>query len=57
MISPPKNDTDSPRVYRGGGWDNYVPSWERAASRNASVPAVRGDIIGFRAYLPGRKPQ
>ena len=51
-----KNDTNAPRVYHGGSWYDVDPSWVRAASRNASVPAVRGDIIGFRCALRGREP-
>jgi formylglycine-generating enzyme required for sulfatase activity len=50
-----KNDTDS-RVNRGGGWHNGEPSWVRAASRDARVPAGRSGDIGFRTSLPVRQP-
>ena len=54
MTPAQKNASDPPRVYRGGSWYFYEPSWVRAASRDSLVPASRNDDIGFRAYLPGR---
>ena len=55
MSTPAKNGT-SPRVRRGGGWGDCVPSWVRAASRLTYQPAYRNDIIGFRCVLRGRQP-
>ena len=45
------------RVLRGGCWKFSGPSWVRAASRNALVPAYRGVSIGFRCALRGREPR
>ena len=56
-MTPTKNDTASPRVYHGGGWFDYVPSWVRPASRNTYEPADRGNFIGFRTSLPARQPR
>jgi formylglycine-generating enzyme required for sulfatase activity len=35
------------RVLRGGSWD-YKPQYVRAAFRNVSEPAYRGNSSGFR---------
>ena len=43
--------------YRGGSWFNFGPSWVRAASRYAYVPAYRLDYLGFRCALRGREPR
>ena len=45
------------RVIRGGGWYDNEPSWVRAASRLADVPAYRDDDFGFRTHLPVRQPR
>ena len=45
------------RVYRGGSWDISEPSWVRAASRSALVPAYRSSDFGFRCALPVRQPR
>ena len=45
------------RVLRGGRWNSRAPSWVRAASRDAVVPASRLDILGFRTHLPVRQPR
>jgi formylglycine-generating enzyme required for sulfatase activity len=52
--TPP--DTTS-RVFHGGGWSDYVPSWVRAASRSANEPAGRDSFVGFRCALRGRQPR
>lgn len=57
MSTPPKNDTTSCRVIRGGSWGSFVPSWVRAASRDTDDPAVRSNDIGFRTTLSGRVKQ
>ena len=48
---------NSPRVYRGGVWYDFGPSWVRAASRSAAPPAYRIYSIGFRCALRGRQPR
>jgi formylglycine-generating enzyme required for sulfatase activity len=55
-MNPPTKPSDT-RVYRGGSWGNYVPSWVRAASRFTYVPADRINNIGFRCALRGREPR
>jgi formylglycine-generating enzyme required for sulfatase activity len=48
----PKTDNRL-RVYRGGCWDNYGPSWVRAASRDTDVSAYRNIFLGFRCARGG----
>ena len=48
------NPTDTLyRVYRGGCWYDNAPSWVRAASRGANVPAKRFNFLGFRCARGG----
>ena len=56
MTPAQKNASDPPRVYRGGSWYFYEPSWVRAASRDTLEPAIRLSAIGFRCALRGREP-
>ena len=49
-----ENDTTSPRVLRGGGWNGNAPSWLSAASRDSDEPEDRGSRFGFRTALAGR---
>ena len=54
--TPP--DTTSPRVLRGGSWNDDGASWVRAASRNTGGPALCDDSgVGFRCALRGRQPR
>ena len=39
-------------VHRGGGWNNHVPAWVRAARRRDAV-AFRVDNLGFRCARGG----
>ena len=55
-MNPPTKPSDL-RVIRGGGWDSYVPSWVRAASRGSDGPATRDDNLGFRTTLTVRQPR
>jgi formylglycine-generating enzyme required for sulfatase activity len=56
-MTPTKNTPPDTlhRVFRGGSWYFYEPSWVRAASRGTIVPASRYDGIGFRTSLPVRQ--
>lgn len=54
MSNPAQNEPHSRRVYRSGGWYNYVASRVRAASRGSIEPAYRSSFIGFRTALAGR---
>ena len=56
-MTPTENDTNSPRVNRGGSWYNDGPWWVRAPSRVTGVPADRNRGIGFRTSLPARQPR
>ena len=35
-------------VFRGGGWNNFVPRFVRAADRTKDAPTTRNDNLGFR---------
>jgi len=54
MTPPSITDLTSPRVYRGGSWSDYGPSWLSAASRVTDEPAIRSNDIGFRCSLRWR---
>ena len=59
-MTPTKNDTTSPRVYRvyrGGSWYYNEPPWVRAASRITDEPAYPVPDVGFRTSLPVRQPR
>ena len=51
-VSDPKTDTLY-RVFRGGCWIDFVPSWVRAAARDSDAPSYRNSIIGFRCARGG----
>ena len=54
------NPTTKPsdlRVYLGGSWGGSEPSWVRAASRSAHLPANRSGSLGFRTTLTVRQPR
>ena len=57
MNPTPKPTDTTPRVFRGGSWYDYEPSWVRAAARDSFVPAYRYGAIGFRCALRGREPR
>lgn len=57
MNPTPKPADTRLRVLHGGSWGNNEPSWVRAASRSAYLPAYRINVIGFRCALRGRQPQ
>ena len=58
MNPPTTKPTDTRyRVNRGGCWYGNVPSWVRAESRVANVPAFRNNNVGFRCALRGREPR
>jgi formylglycine-generating enzyme required for sulfatase activity len=46
-VGPPEG---SPRVFRGGGWDNWAEHC-RSANRSGIVPSHRNDLCGFRVAL------
>ena len=48
----PKTD-NCPRVFRGGGWDNHVAAWVRAAIRHWGAPGDRYNNLGFRCAQRG----
>ena len=57
MTRPKRNappNPDTPRVFRGGSWNDRAPLWVRAASRYTRGPANRGYNFGFRVTLAGR---
>jgi len=56
MDDPPRAETGSGRVIRGGGWKDAI--WDcRAANRSAFVPTGRLPHLGFRvAAVPPSKP-
>ncbi len=57
-IDTTKPTSDTPlRVFRGGCWHIYAPSWVRTASRNSREPAFRFDYLGFRTRLSVRSPR
>ena len=51
-MSNPKTDTLL-RVYRGGSWDNFDPSWVRVALLSWSGPTYRDIDLGFRCARVG----
>ena len=59
VTSPTKPTKQSPdnlyRVFRGGGWNNSVPSMLRSANRNWGTPANRYFSLGFRCAQRGAK--
>ena len=50
---PPKPTDTLPRVSRGGGWFDTVPSMLRSAFRVGGTPAVRDFDLGFRCAQRG----
>ena len=40
-------------VHRGGGWNNDVPAWVRAARRDWDAVADRFNFLGFRCARGG----
>lgn len=43
-----KNRANNKRGLRGGGWNSFLRSHVRAASRHRDGPAIRGSYLGFR---------
>jgi len=50
-----KTKLEERRVYRGGGWYDFVPSWLRGGDRDESAPSGRYTVIGFRPVLDSQK--
>jgi len=48
---PSNPSNGSGRVLRGGGWNGF-PWYLRAAVRNADLPGIASDGLGFRLVLP-----
>lgn len=55
--TPKPSDTNSDRVFRGGGWDDRDAAWVGAAYRSTFAPANRYNSLGFRCAQRGvRQP-